>query len=79
MGELEEEVRDLRELLDTDIRGSKAAAAKAGISVRTLEMERDRPGTLITYKKVGRAVSYSLASLIAYRKAKRISPLRIAN
>ncbi|TPE44963.1 hypothetical protein [Pontibacter mangrovi] len=77
--ELRGELEDLRELLDTDIKGSKAAAAKAGISVRTLELERDRPDTVIEYKKVGRSVSYSLASLIAYRKAKRIPKLQIAS
>lgn len=76
--QLQDELNDLKELLDEDVKGSKAAAKKAGISVRTLEVERDRPGTLIIYKKVGRSVSYSLASLIAYRKSKRIPNLKIA-
>ncbi|NEM96197.1 hypothetical protein [Pontibacter burrus] len=69
-------VDDLERNLDEDIKGTAAAAKFAGVSVRTLQNERDRPGTLIQFKKVGRAVSYSRKSLIAYKQSKR---LRVAS
>jgi hypothetical protein len=76
--QLENALEELKELMDEDVQGSKAAAKIAGISVRTLEIERERPGTLIETKKVGRSVSYSRSSLMAYKKSKRISPLKLA-
>lgn len=76
---LESRLSELEENLDEDIKGSAAAARIAGVSVRTLEVERDRPGTLIVYKKVGRSVSYSRQSLKAYRKSKRIPALKVAS
>ena len=74
---LEARIAELERNLDEDIKGSAAAAKFVGVSVRTLEVERERPGTVIVYKKVGRSVSYSRQSLIAYRKAKRIPPLKV--
>jgi predicted phage-related endonuclease len=68
---LERRVQELEDNLDEDIKGTEAAAKFAGISVRTLQSERERPGTLIVYKKVGRSVSYSRQSIIAFKNEKR--------
>lgn len=66
-------VGELERNLDEDIKGTLAAAKFAGVSPRTLEIERDRPGTLIIYKKDGRSVSYSRKSLLEYKAKRRIS------
>ncbi|GAA4349983.1 hypothetical protein GCM10023185_07180 [Hymenobacter saemangeumensis] len=51
---------------------TKTALKLTGIKSRTtLIMERERPGTLLKHAKHGRSTSYSRASCIAYKRAKR--------
>ncbi|QCR23771.1 helix-turn-helix domain-containing protein [Pontibacter sp. SGAir0037] len=68
---LSKRVEELGELLDEEVT-SKEASKITGVSVKTLEIERNRPGTLIIYSKIGRSVRYSRASLMAYKKSKRM-------
>lgn len=56
-----------------------------GIKSRTtLIEERDRPGTLLSYSKHGRSVSYSRKSCIDYKLDRRLNqhpqaPMRVAS
>lgn len=74
------ELADLRRLVadfvasvDDEV-DTKAALKLTGIkSVTTLMAERDRPGTLLNYSKLGRSCAYSRASCLAYKRASRRS------
>lgn len=73
-----QELADLRRLvadfvasIDDDV-DTKTALKLTGIkSVTTLMAERDRPGTLLRYSKLGRSCVYSRASCLAYKRAHR--------
>lgn len=81
--EAEELVREIRALqvrvTYTELAGDQwvppaVAARITGRSEKTLQIERDRPGTLLRYKMHGRTPLYSLLSLRAYNEARGIVP-----
>jgi hypothetical protein len=71
---LEQRVRELECNLDEEIKGYAAAAKFIGVSVSTLEKLVRR--CLISYKKEGKAVSFSRKDLVAYKSDRRIKPIR---
>jgi hypothetical protein len=72
---LRKQVSLLLMLVDEWVSTDKAMQI-TGMARRTIENERERPNTLIKYKKEGRKVAYNLQSLIAYNERKRICVTR---
>ncbi|GAA4299628.1 hypothetical protein [Nibribacter koreensis] len=55
--------------------GTEMALRITGISLSSLTRERDRPGTLIKWKKDGKTCLYDIWSLKAYNESRNMEPL----